>query len=122
VLVWNRAPLLFLLVSSAIDLLMTAFVFDLWFRRSRVTVNTTGVTVERAWLAFQKEQRLPIAQIKSIATDVGANAGHAAYHDLKVVAHDGKEFILAKNLNNKPEADWLVREMIVALKRPVQTI
>ena len=77
-LLWKRAPLPLLLVSGAMDFLMTAFVFDLWFRRSRVVVNPSGVTVERAWLAFQKEQHLPIAQIKSIASDVGATAGHAS--------------------------------------------
>jgi len=119
VLFWNRAPLPFLLVFGAIDLLMTAFVLDLWFRRSRVTVNPSGVTVQRAWLTFKKEQRLQTGEIKSIATDVGATAGHSAYHDLKVHARDGREYILAKHLNNKPEADWLVREMITALKRPV---
>jgi hypothetical protein len=115
-LAWNRAPLLILLVFSAMDLLMLAFVFDLWFRRSRVAVNPKGVTFERAWFAFKKEQRLPASEIKSIATDVGATAGHAAYHDLKIHARSGKEFLLAKNLNSKPEADWLVRQMIAALK------
>jgi len=37
---------------------------------------------------------------------------------LKVRARDGKELMLAKNLDSKPEADWLVRQMIAALKRP----
>jgi hypothetical protein len=117
-LLWKRAPLPFLLVSSAIDLLMGAFVFDLWFRRSRVAVNPEGVTVQNAWFAFKKELCLPTGKIKNIASDVGANAGHAAYHDLKVQSPDGKEFILAKNLNSKPEAEWLCRQMIAALKRP----
>jgi hypothetical protein len=117
-MIWRQGPPLFLLVFSAIDLLMTVFVFDLWFRRSRVVVNPEGVTVQRAWFAIKKEQRLPAGKIASIATDVGATAGHAAYHDLKIHAHDGKELMLAKNLNSKPEADWLVRQMIAALKRP----
>ena len=116
-LAWNRAPLPFLLVFSVIDLLMSAFVFDLWFRRSRVAVNPEGITVERAWFAFKNEQRLPAGEITSIATDIGATAGHATYHDLKVHARDGKELLLAKNLNSKPEADWLVRQMVTALKR-----
>jgi len=117
-LIWKRAPLPFLFIFSAMDLLMAAFVLDLWFRRSRVTVNSEGLTVQRTWLVFQKEQCLQTSKIKSIVSDVGAIAGHAAYHDLKVHARDGKEFMLAKNLNSKPEADWLVRRMIAALKRP----
>jgi hypothetical protein len=116
VLLWKHAPLPLLLALSAIDLLMAAFVLDLWFRRSHVVVNSKGVMVQRAWFAFKNEQRLQAGQIKNIATDVGATAGHAAYHDLKVQARDGKEILLAKNLNNKPETDWLVRQMIAALK------
>jgi hypothetical protein len=48
--------------------------------------------------------------------DVGATAGHSAYFDLKVRARDGREFTLAKNLNNKPEADWLARQLATATK------
>jgi hypothetical protein len=117
-LILKHAPLPFLLVFSAVDLLMTAFAFDLWFQQSRVVVNSETVTIQRGWLAFKKEHRLKTNQIKSITSDVGATAGHSAYHDLKVQSHDGKESILAKNLSNKPEADWLVRQMITAWKRP----
>jgi hypothetical protein len=117
-LIWNRAPFLFLFIFSAIDLLMTVFVFDLWFRRSRVAVSPESVTVQKAWFAFKKEQRLPASEITSITSDVGATAGHAVYHDLKVHARNGTELLLAKNLNSKPEADWLVRQMNAALKRP----
>jgi hypothetical protein len=115
-LILKRAPFPFVFVFGAIDLLMAAFVFDLWFRRSRVLANSEGVTVQRAWLAFKKEQRLPTSEINSINSDVGATAGHAVYHDLKIRARDGREIVLAKNLNSKPEADWLVRQMIAALK------
>jgi hypothetical protein len=81
-------------------------------------VNVEGVKVLRAWFAFKQEQKFPAKEIQNIASDVGATAGHAAYYDLKVQTRDGKEFILAKNLDNKPEADWLVRQMTATLKRP----
>jgi len=97
-------------------LLMAAFVFDLWFRRSHVLANSKGVIVHRAWFAFKKEHRLPTGEISSITSDVGATAGHAVYHDLKIRGRDGKEIVLAKNLSSKPEADWLVRQIIAALK------
>jgi hypothetical protein len=113
-LIWKHGPWPFLFVFSAIDLLMIAFAFDLWFRRSRVIVNSEGVTVQMAWLVLKKEQRLPMSKIKSITSDIGATAGHAVYHDLKLQAQDGKESLLAKNLNSKPEADWLVRQMMAA--------
>ena len=49
---------------------------------------------------------------------VGATAGHAVYYDLKAHTRNGTELPLAKNLNSKAEADWIVRQMIAALKRP----
>ena len=117
-LIGQRAPLPILLVFGAIDLLMTAFVFDLWFRRSRAAVDSKGVTIQRAWFAFKQEHRLPTHEIKSITSDVGATAGHAAYHDLKIQTNNGRECLLAKNVSSKPEADWIVRQMIAALQRP----
>ena len=118
VLIWKHAPLPLILLFGAMDLLMAAFVGDLWLRRSRVTVNPGGLTVQRAWLGFKTEQRLPAGEIRSFVSDVGAAAGHVHYHELKVLARDGKEFVLAKHLNSKPESDWLIRQMIAAMKAP----
>jgi hypothetical protein len=96
---------------------MAAFVFDLWFRRSRVVVNSESVTVQKAWLAFKKEQTFPASEIKNITCEVGATAGHAAYHDLKIQTRAGRQITAASNLASKPEADWLVQQMIAALKK-----
>jgi hypothetical protein len=116
-LFWKHAPPLFPFVFGAIDLLMAAFVFDLWLRRSRVVIAGPEIKIETAWLAFKKQNSLKIADAAGIAADVGATVGHAAYYDLKVRARDGREFILAKNLASKPEADWLVRQLTAAVKR-----
>jgi hypothetical protein len=116
-LLWKRAPFLFPFVFGVIDLLMAAFVFDLWFRRSRAVVNSESVTVQKAWLAFKKEQTFPASEIKNITSEVGATAGHAAYHDLKIQTRAGRQITAASNLASKPEADWLVRQMIAELKK-----
>lgn len=116
-LVWKHAPFLFPLVFGTIDLLMAAFVFDLWFHRSRVTVATDEIKIETAWLSFKKQTSLKISAIVNFTADVGATVGHSAYYDLKLRTRDGKEFTLAKNLGHKPEADWLVRELTAAAKR-----
>lgn len=115
-LLWKGAPVPVLLVLAAMDVMMAVFVFDLWFRRSHVMVTPEGVKIQRAWFALKKEQRVGPGEIRAIASDEGANVGHAAYYDLKVHTRDGKEILLAKHLNNKPEADWLVRQMVRALK------
>jgi len=115
-LVWKHAPFLFPFVFGVLDLLMIAFSFDLWFHRSRVAVAAGELKIETSWLIFKKQHALKIADAANFTADVGATAGHSAYYDLKVRARDGREFTLAKNLNNKPEADWLARQLTMATK------
>jgi hypothetical protein len=115
-LIWKQAPLIFPLVFGVIDLLMAMFTFDLWVRRSRVVATPAQVQIETAWLSFKKRRALKVSEVVSIATDVGATAGHTAYYDLKIRTRDGRELTAAKNLGSKPEADWLVRQMVAAVK------
>jgi hypothetical protein len=115
-LVWKHAPFLFPFVFGVLDLLMIAFSFDLWFRRSCVVIGNGELKIETTWLAYKKQSALKISDAVNFTADVGATAGHSAYFDLKVRARDGREFTLAKNLNNKPEADWLARQLAVVTK------
>jgi hypothetical protein len=117
-LLCKHAPPLLPLAFGAADLLMTVFVFDLWFRCSRVVVTPPQLTIETAWLGLKKRRTLEMSGVASIVTEVGATAGHSAYYDLKIRTRDRQDFTAAKNLGSKPEADWLVREMSAALKRP----
>jgi hypothetical protein len=115
-LICKHAPPLLPFVAGTMDLLMAAFVFDLWFRRSRVVIANGEIKIETVWFDFKKLGTLKIADASNFTTDVGATAGHTAYYDLKVSARDGREITLAKNLNNKPEADWLTRQLASATK------
>jgi len=115
-LVCKHAPPLLPLVAGAADLLMTAFVVDLWFRRSRVVIANGEIKIEAAWFDFKKQSALKISDAANFTADVGATAGHTVYYDLRVSARDGREFTLAKNLNNKPEADLLARQLTAAAK------
>jgi len=111
IMVWKNAPVIFPLVFGVMDLLMTLFTFDLWFRRSRVVVTPAQVQIETAWLAIKKQRRLPVSNVAGFAAEVGATVGHSAYYDLKIRTRDRREITVAKNLNSKPETDWLIREM-----------
>jgi hypothetical protein len=116
-LIFKHAPPLLPLVATAADLLMTIFLANLWFHRSRVAVAAGQVKIESAWLRLKKQRSIKSADVANFATEIGANVGHAAYYDLKVRVRDGREFTVAKHLGNKPEADWLVRQMVAALKK-----
>ncbi len=114
----KHAPPLLPLAFGAADLLMTVFVFDLWFRRGRVVVTPGQLKIETSWLGLKKQRTLELSGVANIAVEIGANAGHSAYYDLRIQTRDGQEFTAAKNLGSKPEADWLVREMSKGLGRP----
>jgi hypothetical protein len=113
---WKQVPAIFPLLFGVFDLLIGLFAFDFWFRRSRVVVTPTQMQIETSWPGFKKRRTLEASQVVSIAADIGATTGHTAYHDLKVRLRDGREITVAKNLGVKPEADWLVRQMIAAGK------
>ncbi len=113
----NRAPLIFPLVFAAVGVLMGIFVSDLWFRRSRVMVTPAQLHVVTAWLTLKKETIIPVGDVASLKADIGATAGHAAYYDLRLKTRKGRELVLAKHLSHKPEADWLIRQMVGVLKR-----
>ena len=115
-LFWKHAPFIFPLVFGGIDLLMAVFAFDLWFRRSRVVASPAQILIETAWLGFKKQQTLKVSEVASIATDVGASAGHMAYYDLKIRTREGRYVTAAKSLGSKLEADWLVRQIAAAVK------
>jgi hypothetical protein len=117
-LICKHVPPLLPLVAGAVDLLMTVFLINLWFHHSRVTIAAGQVKIETAWFRFKKQRTIKSSDVANLATDVGANVGHSAYYDLKIRVRDGREFTVAKNLGNKPEADWLVRQMVAALKKP----
>jgi len=112
-----RAPLPVLLVFGVMDLLMLYFVFDLWFRRSRVVISGQATKIQTGWPGFKKEDVLKTSDAATFFADVGTPVGHLTYYDLKLRAQDGKEWLLAKNLGHKPEADWLARQMIAAAKQ-----
>jgi hypothetical protein len=116
-LLLRHAPFPLLLVLSAMDLLMIMFVADLWFRRGHIVAGPKELKVVRAWFAFKQAEGFRTEQIQSIASDIGANAGHVAYYDLKLQTRDGKEVVLAKHLSSKPEADWLAQQITAALKK-----
>ena len=112
----NHAPALVPLIFGAMDLLMLFFVFDLWFRSSRVRISGGTVKIETRWPGYKKEDSVKITEAVSFLAEIGVVVGHSSYYDLKLKAQDGKELTLVKNLSHKPEADWLARQMTAAAR------
>jgi hypothetical protein len=86
-------------------------------------VSKGTIKIETRWPGYRKEMSVRNSDVAEFAAEIGAPVGHAVYYDLKLRARDGKEWTLAKNLNHKPEADWLARQMAVAAaKTPARDV
>lgn len=119
---------------------------NLLFKSSRVTINSSGVTLVNRWLIFSSTKRFDASEIARFDTAVGMTSGTTAYHDLKLITHefeqnnfaankqryeqtgerprlknlrprDGTGITLGSAVKNALEAKWMVREMTKALGR-----
>jgi len=116
-LLHSGAPVLFPIVWGVTDALIGWGCFNLWFKSSRVTVDSAGLCAVNRWLLFTRTKIFDAGEVERLETKVGMTSGNQAYQDLQVVTRSGKKFTVAGGLASKPEADWLVQEMIKALGR-----
>ena len=143
-LLHSHAPVLFPIVWGVTDALLGWGCFNLWFKSSRVTIDSTGVHVVNRWLIFSRTRQFEATDIVRFDTKAGMTSGSQVFQDLKLITKDAGDsfaddkdeyqrtgrmpagrfritspdgFTLAGSLASKPEADWLVREMTKALGR-----
>ena len=143
-LLHSSAPVLFPIVWGVSDALIGWGCFNLWFKASRVTINSTSVTAVNRWLVFSRTRRFDAANVVRFATKVGMTSGTQTFQDLKLVTRASEDnfaackaryeqtgerpplkfsvsspdgVTLAGGLASQPEADWLVQEMNKALGR-----
>jgi hypothetical protein len=113
---WKQVPAIFPLLFGAFDLLITIFAFNLWFHRNRVVLSPKQVIIQSSWLGMKRQHTLAAPDAASFETYDGVSMGHQVYYDLKLKTRAGREFTAATYIPDKPEADWLARQMSAALK------
>ncbi|MCX7886068.1 MAG: DUF3592 domain-containing protein [Verrucomicrobiae bacterium] len=106
-----KAPILLIVVFSAVELVVLAFLFALWFGSTCVTVNRQTIRVVHSALGWRRERTVPVADITGFAVSVGMTAGTTVYYDINLSRCDGKTESVARFIKSKPEADWLAAEM-----------
>ena len=138
------APIMFPIIFGLVDVLILFGLLNAWFKSSRVTVDSTGVTAVNRWLLFSRTRRFAADDIVRFDTKVGMTSGTQTFQDIKLVtaasatnyAASREKFqqtgerpplqfavsspggvTLAGGLASKPEANWLVQEMTRALGR-----
>jgi hypothetical protein len=86
-----HAPILFPVVFGLIGILLLFGTFNLWFKSSRVTIDSTGVRVTKRWLLFRRTRQFSAEDDARFATKTGMQSGSQIFTDIKLIPHGSDE-------------------------------
>jgi hypothetical protein len=141
----KHAPILFPIVFGLFEIFLLWSWFNAWLKSSRITVNSTEVTLRNRWLIFGRTRRYPAGSVERFDTKIGATTGSTTYHDIKLLLRESEQdspaarrqlyeqtgrrppvtfkisdpsgVTMAAYIASKTETEWLVQEMNRALGR-----
>lgn len=142
-MIYKKAPLLFPIVFGLFALVLLWGCFNAWFRSTRLTIDSTAVSLTTRYLFFGKTRRFLPADIDRFERRAGMTSGNKVYSDIKLVPAGAGTFaenklkyqqtgqmppvrFVIRNLSgvtvgssiaNAGEAEWLVEAMNEALGR-----
>ena len=123
VLLRTKAPPIFPIFWGVSDAIIAYACSNLWFKSSRVTVDSTRVTATNRWLVFSRTRQFSASEVAHFATKAGMQSGTRVFTDIKLIRPGGDEraapsgVTVAASIASPVEADWLVTEMNKALGR-----
>lgn len=148
-MITHKVPLLFGCIFGLVDVLVALGCFNLWFKSSRVTIDSTGVTLMNRWLIFSRSRHFAAGDIVQFAVKTGMTSGTRVFQDIKLVTRAHADqfaarkaryqqtggrppvkfemrspggITLASSIASSAEAEWLVQEMTRALGRKPSAI
>jgi len=112
-----KAPLPFPIVFGFFAVVLFYSCVNLWFRRTRVTINSSRVNVARHWLIFGGTRSFDASEVACFDSKVGMTSGQQAFYSIQLITRTDKKVTVGDLIPNKPETDWLVQEMNKAAAR-----
>jgi hypothetical protein len=109
-----KAPLLFLLVFAAVDLLLLAGALTLWFGTAAIVCEQGTVTVRNSVLGIARTRSTPAAQVTGIDAPITLQTGDGSgtpYYSLRLRCRDGRTLDAGFELRDKREMEWLRAEL-----------
>jgi hypothetical protein len=101
----------FTLVFALIDILFLFILLDSAFFRSNADVYPKSISITKRLLFYRNIQELDLDDIERFKIKSGSTLGSRLYYNLNVVAKDGSNFLIAKDLTNRRLAEHLAGEM-----------
>ena len=80
-----HAPIGFPIVFGLIGILLIFGTFSLWFKSSRITINSTNVQFTKRWLIFSRTRDFSASDYARFATKTGMQSGSTIFTDIKLV-------------------------------------
>jgi hypothetical protein len=80
-----HAPMVFPIVFGLIGGLLILGTFNLWFKSSRITINSTNVQWTKRWLIFRRTRDFSAGDCARFATKTGMQSGSTIFTDIKLV-------------------------------------
>ena len=141
-----HAPRLFPMAFGLFGVLLLWGTFSMWFKSSRVTIDSTNVRVTNRWLIFSRTRQFFSSDVERFTTKAGMQSGSKVFLDIKLITRAGNDSFeanktkyqqtgqmpplrfrmtdpsgvtVASGIASTVEANWLAKEMAKALGRTV---
>lgn len=112
----NHFGVFFEMILGLFAVIFGCLTFSVWFKSSRIVIDSAGVTVVNHWLFLSRKRRFDAGEVVRIKTEVGMANGSQTLQNLKLITKSS-ESTLASGIASTPEAGWLAAEMTKALGR-----
>jgi len=108
--------ILFPIIFGLIGILTFLGALSLWFKSSRVTIDSTTVRVTSRWLIFSRTREFSASDVARFATKTGMQSGSQIFTDIKLIKRGSDDAFAARKEKfqeafqaaSLPEADKVV--------------
>jgi hypothetical protein len=80
-----HAPMVFPIVFGLIGVILILCAFNLWFKSSRIIINSSNVQLTKSWLIFSRTRDFSAGDYARFATKTGMQSGSQIFSDIKLV-------------------------------------
>ena len=101
----------FTLAFALVDILFLFILLDSAFFQSNADVYSNSISITKRLLFYRNIQELDLEEIKRFNIKSGSTIGGRLYYNLNVVAKDGSDYLIAKDLTSRHTAELLAGEM-----------
>jgi hypothetical protein len=109
-----HAPILFPIAFGLFGVFLIFGTFSVWFKSSRVTIDSTTVRATNHWLVFSRAKQFSTNGVARFATKIGMQSGSQVFLDIKLIPRGSDEKFAAEkgrdNSSDPQNANQLVMQ------------